>query len=173
MQNERSYLTPEQKQIIMNYIQDRRYTFMVTLYVSAVMSVLLAPLARWDFKMLCTAPVTRHGRSRAYGIILMFWVLSLSMFVVYFVRGIGKTFWKNSDYDCLKHDDYTIDFLECAGKLPDSGKYPYFVTDAIGNPYQCMKFLEWKNIQNGERFLAVTLKNGQKFALLQKINCNP
>ena len=170
MFREQSYLTPEQKEIIMKYIKDRRDPFMMTLYFSAVMSVLLAPLARWDFKMLCYAPVTLHGRSRAYGIISTFWIISVFLFIVYFVRGIGKIFWKNSDYDCLKHDDYTLDLMECAGKLPDSGKYPYFVTDSIGNAYQCTKFLEWRNIQNGEHFLAVTLKNGQKFALLRKID---
>ena len=173
MFREQSYLTPEQKEIIMKYIKDRRDPFMMTLYVSAVMSVLLAPLARWDFRRLCLSPLTYHGRSRAYGIILTLWAICFLVAVVYFIQGIGKTFWKNSDYDCLKHDAYTIDFLECTGKLPDSGKYPYFVTDSIGNAYQCTKFLEWRNIQNGEQFLAVTLKNGQKFALLHHINLDP
>lgn len=174
MQNFQSWLSFEQKEIIMNYIKDRRYTFMMTLYASLVMSVVLAPLAIWDFKMICFPPTVRYlGRRHIYGVILTLWVIFIALFIVYFFQGIGKTFWKNSDYDCLKHDAYTMDFLECAGKLPDSGKYPYFVTDSVGNAYQCMKFLEWKKIQDGEKFLGVTLKNGHKYALIQQNNSKP
>ena len=166
--NYQLWLLPEQKNQLLEYIKDRRYKLMITMYCSLIMSLLLFPLAVWDFKTLDTPVHYLGGQRIVNGSWLLLWIISFLLSIVYFVRGIGKDFWKNSDYDCLKHDAYTLDIRECSGKLPDSGKYPYFITDSDGNAYQCcMKFLEWKNLPAGEELLCVTLRNGQKFALLQ------
>ncbi|MBR1554236.1 MAG: hypothetical protein IJ644_02445 [Oscillospiraceae bacterium] len=167
-QNYQMWLTDRQKEILMDYIKDRRYKLMITMYCSLIASVLLMPPSVWEFHDLERQFITRHhSRGDSSGMIILLLLWSASTFLVNFVRGVGKDFWKNSDYDCLKHDSYTVDFLECTGKLPDSGNYPYFIKCADGNIYQCgMKFLEWKNFPLGEMLVCVTLRNGQKYALL-------
>ncbi len=167
--NYQLWLLPEQKNQLLEYIKDRRYKLMITMYCSLIASILLIPPAVWEFHDIERQIMVRyHSKGDSAGMIILLLLWSAFTFLVNFVRGVGKDFWKNSDYDCLKHDAYTLDIRECSGKLPDSGKYPYFITDSDGNAYQCcMKFLEWKNLPAGEELLCVTLRNGQKFALLQ------
>ncbi|MBE6875883.1 MAG: hypothetical protein E7496_04045 [Ruminococcus sp.] len=160
MENYQLWLQDRQKEILLEYIKDRRYSFMLLLYLALIISVVLNAVNLADLLTV-----------RMYLILephlLVPWVVSTVGFMFLFFHGMGNIFWKNSDYDCLLNDKYQLDFLECAGKLPDSGKAPYFIKCTDENEYQwCMKFLEWKNTQTGDTLVCVTLKNGQKYALL-------
>ncbi len=163
MENYQLWLTPEQKNQLLNYIKDRRYHFMLLLYLALIISVVLNAVNLADLLTV-----------RMYLILephlLVPWVVSTVGFIFLFFHGMGNIFWKNSDYDCLKHDNYTLDIREYAGKLPDSGKYPYFVKAADGNSYQCTAFMDWKRAHDGDMLICIELKNGQKYALLQKVS---
>ena len=172
-------LTQEQKQLLTEYIKDRRFPYMARLCCLFGLTVLmfltfLPDLLRlyynpesWEESWSAPAWAKESGYYALPILFFCLWIASVCWFLKEFRQGIGKAFWKNSDYDCLLHDNYQLDFRECAGKQPDSGKYPYFVSDSDGNRYQCPVFLDWKHAQKGDTLLCITLKNGQKYALLQ------
>ena len=158
-QNYQLWLKDEQKELILNYILERRYSFMITMYFSLGVSIVIL------LYFLSTSLV--------YVIIpeaVVYFLFAFVSFIVMFFRGIGKTFGKNSDYDCLKNDNYQLDFCEFGGKYPDTGHHPYFIRDNCGNTYKCPLFLDWRNAQEGDTLICVSLNNGQKYALLQKIS---
>lgn len=168
--NYQIWLTDKQKKIIMRYIQERRYQHMLMIYTNLLLSAFLILYIIWI--KIFTSPaeyipdIERHEPAEAIGglVISIFWLIWL------FVTGIGKKFGKNSDYDCLKRDNYQLDFHKFSHKHPDPGKYPYYLDDIYGNTYQCPVFLDYRNAEKGSILICVTLKNGQKYALLQKIN---
>lgn len=162
-QNYQMWLSDRQKEILLEYIKDRRYKFMISMQITLLISIFFTLYLQYEkiIQGFSYHNILDHSE------MLIYWLVSVAIFISIFFKGICKIFWKNSDYDCLKHDSYTLDFLECTGKLPDSGNYPYFIKCADGNIYQCgMKFLEWKNFPLGEMLVCVTLRNGQKYALL-------
>lgn len=81
-----------------------------------------------------------------------------------FVNGIGLDFGINCDYACLKHKKYTIDFRRSAGKLPDKGNKKYYVTDDEDNHYRCIKFLDYRNSEQGKKLICIHLENGRHYA---------
>lgn len=158
-ENYQLWLKDQQKEMILKYILDRRYPFMVSMYFFLGVSILLVPYN------LLTVQLSKISLDA-----IVLFIFTLVSFVVMFFEGKGKTFGKNSDYDCLKNDEYQLDFFEFGDKLPDSGKHPYFVSDIYGNTYKCPLFLDWRNAKYGDTLICVTLNNGQKYALLQKVN---
>ncbi len=161
MQSYQMWLEDDQKEFLINHILERRSKFMITMYCALFGTVLTNMINLFDWKYLRIGIIWNSELS-------VYWIAVTLGFLVMFCRGIGRTFGKNSDYDCLKSDQYQINFRSVAGKLPDSGKYPYYLKDAYGNAYQCAKFLDWRNARNGDVILCVELKNGAKYALVPR-----
>lgn len=160
------WLTEEQKNSILKYIQDRRYSYMISMYAVFLLTTAMLLTALPTFLMI----VTGHSSWLDNLEILTYCAIVMIFSVSMFLRGIGKIFGKNSDYDCLKQDNYQLDFLEFGDKLPDTGKHPYYVKDKFGNHYICPIFLDYRNARQGSTLICIALSNGKKYALLEKID---
>lgn len=160
------WLTEDQKQIVLKYIQDRRYTYMISMYVLFFMTVLvnLYSFPVW-FRIFHGIGLDADDFE-----FLSYAVFTLLASLAVFLKGIGITFGRHSDYDCLKRDQYQLDFREFDGKLPDTGKHPYYVRDIQGTEYICPLFLDYKKAEQGSTLLCVTLANGKRYALLEKVD---
>ncbi len=160
---------PEEKEtVLLQYVSERRYSFMMMLYLSLAGSLLLLPLAIYDFKNLVNPGYYgysyRYRRNRS-GYILIFWIMCIASFIVSFIRGIGKTFGMNSDFDCLKNQKYAFGTMILGGKKHDAAKHPYYVSDRDGNEYCCPIFLDYKNAKFGDEMFCIILDNGTRYAL--------
>ncbi len=162
MKNYQMWLKEEQKEQVLKYIQERRYQHMITMYCVGIVALLFSIFNFLDMKY------TKIGFIYDTNLV-SYWLLSTLITLVMFLQGIGKIFGKNSDYDCVKKDNYTLNIRKFAGKKPDTGKHPYFVEDFYGNSYQCINFLDWKHAHDGDMLICIELKNGKKYALLQKV----
>jgi len=162
MQNYQMWLNEKQKRDILKYINERRGQHMITMYCMIIIAVIFNLINFFDMKYTKLGIIYNSN-------LVSYWVISTVMALVMFLQGIGKIFGKNSDYDCIKKDHYTLNMRKFAEKKPDSGKHPYFVDDFYGNTYQCINFLDWKRAHNGDMLICIELKNGQKYAILQKV----
>lgn len=159
------WLTEEQKQIILKYIQDRRYNYMIGMYtlffLTFFINLYIFPV--W-FRIFHDIRLDADDFE-----FLSYGVFSLIASLIAFLKGIGIIFGKHSDYDCLKRDQYQLDFCEFSEKLPDTGKHPYYVKDISGTEYICPLFLDYKKAGKGSTLICVTLANGKNYALLEKV----
>ena len=161
------FLPEKQQKILEKYISDRRYKFMLTMYLSLAGTILLLFPALLEIHTpRSTKRYSYRRRSRIS--ILALWIICAVTFVLHFLRGIGIHFGKNSDFDCAKKQDYVFEMKEYGGKDPDSGKAPYYVYDTAGTKYFCPVFLDWKNACEGCRLYCVTLANGKHYAMLEE-----
>lgn len=161
------FLPEKQQKILEKYISDRRYKFMMILYLSLAGTIALLFPALLDIHTpRRTMRYSYRRRSRMSSFAL--WIICAVTFVLYFFRGIGIHFGKNSDLDCARKQNYVFEMKEFGGKDPDSGKAPYYVYDKAGTKYLCPIFLDWKNACEGSRLYCVTLANGKHYAMLEE-----
>lgn len=184
-QSFRLRLDEEQEQTLIQYIKSRRYGTMLTLYLSAAFLVLTSPLAYADMLLLFEPRPGRsamlpqitlaagtlaryHYRRHVDGEFFFFWVGVAIVLLVTFLRGYGRRFGKNSDYDCVRNGKYAYEIRPFGAKGPDNGKHPYFLADDTGTYYLCPVFLDYKNAGPDRELLCVHLDNGHNYALLAK-----
>ena len=160
------WLTDEQKQVILKYIQDRRYSYMISMYILFFLTIFINfySFPVW-FRIFHDIRLDADDFE-----FLSYSIFSLIALLVVFLKGIGITFGKNSDYDCLKRDQYKLEFYGFGGKLPDTGKHPYYVKDSSGTEYICPLFLDYKKAGQESTLICVMLANGKNYALLEKVN---
>ena len=151
------WLTEEQKNLILKYIQDRRYQYMISMYLAFVLTIIILI---FDLPQLL---ITNIIFLDIQGYLFVYNTLTVITAFGMFFMGIGKIFGKNSDYDCMKHDKYNLDFRDFESKLPDTGKHPYYVEDNFNNRYICPIFLDYRNARPGNTLICVTLNNGKKY----------
>ncbi|MBD5142027.1 MAG: hypothetical protein HDT22_00190 [Ruminococcus sp.] len=167
------WLTDKQKNLILKYIQDRRYQYMISMYLAFILTIIILI---FDLPyLLITNIIFLDIQSYPFvyntlTVITVFGILTVIIAFGMFFMGIGKIFGKNSDYDCMKHDKYRLDFRDFGGKSFDTGKYPYYVENNFYNRYICPIFLDYRNAKQGDTLICVTLNNGKKYALLEKID---
>lgn len=143
---------------LIEYLRNRKKTAMISLiivviifglYLLPIGGTLIVSLLRW----------------------IVYLGLSACITLILFFQGYGKKFGKNSDYDCIKNDKYQLDFCQFGGKESnDSGNPPYFVKNIDGDTCECPVFMDWKKAQEHDTLLCITLHNGKKYALLQKVS---
>ena len=82
--NYQLWLLPEQKNQLLNYIKERRYSLMIGMYFALVMSVVLFPLAVWDFHDIERQIMVRHhdARKDSTGIFIILLIWNAVMFLV-------------------------------------------------------------------------------------------
>lgn len=181
MRSTPAILTEEQAEIIIKYIRDRRYSFMVRMIAALVVAVLGLPLAVLEAQELfgslergvqggAQLLAFRYRRRRRYrrGSLVAFWIICVFIGVTMFLQGIGKKFGIGSDLDCMLQKKYICEKKAFGAKSADAQKHPYFLIDEDNNSYYCPIFLDWKKAEPGNCLICVTLSNGNRYALLDK-----
>ncbi len=177
-------LASEKEEIFLKYVKDRRYTFMICLYISVAISVLgliptilflqtvphgerILSLPQTDLPMLAAGIFRVRGRS--YVAELFFgWCAFVLLALILFIQGIGRIFGPGSDYHCFMKQKYAFGTMRVSGKAPDTGKHPYYVYDQYGAPCICPVFLDYRNVNAGDEMFCVLLDNGKRYVLLEK-----
>ena len=177
-------LASEKEEIILKYIKERRYTFMLGFYISLAVSVLgfvpalldlrmamngdtLLSLPEMDVPMLAAGILRRRGRYYA-GELFFGWCAFVLLALILFIQGIGKIFGPGSDYHCFIKQKYAFGTMRVSGKAPDTGKHPYYVYDQHGDPCICPVFLDYRNVNIGDEMFCVLLDNGKRYVLMEK-----
>jgi hypothetical protein len=174
----RIWLDPKREKKLLDYVADRRYRFMMTLYLSGAAAVLGAPLAIYDMGNLKmdggAVPLPdmemllagRYGRYRYIpGSLFISWVIDIILFLFLFLSGIGRQFGAGSDYYCVAKQKYICHTMRVSGVDAGCTKHPYRIFDELGEPCICPVFLDYKHAEIGVEMLCITLDNGHKYAM--------
>ena len=143
-------LREEQEKALIQFVRENHHNYVKRLLICSGVFA------------LCMYAMAKYSIFSSESIILS--IISGAGLVALFVNGIGLDFGIHCDYACLKHGKYTIDFRKSAGKLPDEGNKKYYVTDDEGNQYRCLKFLDYRNSEQGKELLCIHLENGRHYA---------
>ncbi len=154
------FLDDEQKKIIINYIDNRRFTYMLCMYwligVLLLMILKILPLVILNCFSL---------KNNLEGIIYI--ILVVFMFLFMFLGGFGKYFGVNCDISCIKKDNYSLNHAKFVRRKENStNRHPYYIYDDLNNLYICPVFLHYRNADSEDNFLYITLGNGRRYALL-------
>ena len=149
-------LTAEQEHSVLHYVRNYHHDYIRKLLI-------LAGLSAFGLMGILRYP---DSNLKSYVIAWEIFLVCSLCFLIGFVRGIGIVFGIHSDYDCLEHGQYTIDFRQSAGKLPERNQQ-YYVSDSSGNQYRCLRFLDYRNAEQGRELLCIHLANGRHYALLE------
>lgn len=156
------YLYEEQKQFLLKYIHERRFSVIMNLWCTGVLFFVMFLLMKMN--------VMTYGRfvfdeMTAYSIIIM--AGSGAGFVTTFIRNFGKTFGYGCDKKCIENGWYTI----TSGKFVYRDKnphnrHPYYLSDRSYNKYICPRFLDWRNADENTMLLYIKLENGRGYAIV-------
>ncbi len=176
-------LDPDTEKILLTYINERRYQFMIVLYIGIAISLLGLPFAISDLKDLIYAEhgsdaselvslagymLRRYSRYRYSGEIFIIWVLAMISTVINFFTGFGRAFGPGSDHHCVVNQRYEFGNITVGWTKPDCKKHPYILVDLEGNACICLKFLDYRNARRGDRMFCVALDNGRRYVFAEK-----
>lgn len=175
-------LDPERETQLITYVKERRYSFMMMLYLSFGFSVLFAVAAfhdlnqmlggelisgsiQWETELMMLANMIRRHRYYVSGELFFFWLMDTGFCIFSLFVGFGRKFGPGSDYHCLINQRYGFGTMIVGGKQPDCTKHPYYINDREGNCYACPVFLEYRNARIGDEMFCVVLDNGTRYAM--------
>lgn len=154
------YLNDEQKNYIIKYIRERRSGDILLLWANALIFIIMFMLIKIDTLMSNSFTINELNVECT-----LYMVISGLTFIKIFINNFGKTFGYRCDIQCIEKDLYTLEYADFGYREKDSGKYPYYICDNMGNLYICPRFLDYRNADTGSKFLYIKLENGRNYAI--------
>ncbi len=157
------YLNDGQKESLIKYIRDRRYTNMMAMSFSAA-----AALFCLVYFLLLSQGTTFINALGESGELFVYFAIFTATFAEEFVRGFGKNFGHKCDIQCIEKDLYTLEYGDFVYRDKNShNRHPYYISDKSYNQYICPKYLDWRNADTGSKFLYIKLDNGRGYAITE------
>ena len=154
------YLYEEQKQYLIKYIEDRRFTNLMLTWLSGLSIPIML------FIVICSAKGDSFFKLIGeLGEINIYLVIGIIVFIREFIKGYGKNFGHKCDIQCIQNDLYTLDYRNFGYREKDKGHHPYYICDNMGGTYICPRFLDYRNADSESKFLYIKLENGRGYAI--------
>lgn len=156
------YLSENQKDIIVKYIDQQRCKKTALMFYCIVNSV-------WQIFSMLTSIIRKDVSFSDDFENIIYLTLFMLIFLYFLIKGFGKDFGFNSDISCIKKGNYSLSCAKfCHRQENLKNKHPYYIYDDFNNFYICPVFLDYRNATSDDNFLYIKLNNGRGYALLDK-----
>lgn len=164
---ERPEITENQKQKLIEYLDEARSKHMHLMYIAIAGSVLLfIP----GMGMLAAVVSPNAAGFYAYRGTAVFavWLICVIGLVVLFLTGYQKKFGSRAPISCIKRGEFTCEYAEIAQLSDIQGRPPYLMTDILGTQYVVPNYLECKQMRIGMRVIGI-YAGEYRFAMMDPV----
>lgn len=154
---QKATITEQQRQKIIEYLDEARSKHMHLLYICIAGSVLLALPG-----LMLLGGYGGNRYSMAAGLL---WYVCLAGLVVLFLTGWKKKFGPQASISQLKQNNYSCQLIAVSQLSGSEGRPPYLVTDSLGKQYVCPVYLEFKQLRQGGTAVGIYLPDGTCLAV--------
>lgn len=155
--NNQANITEQQREKIVEYLDEARSKHMHLLYVCVAGSVL--------FLLPGLMLLGGYGGNRYSVAAGAAWFLCIIGTVVLFLTGYQKKFGKAAPIEQMKQHNFSCERITIAQLSDSMGKPPYLISDSLGKQYVCPIYLEFKQLQRGGNAIGIYLPDGTCFAV--------